>query len=448
MAPSVKDYSYYKKRRFDPIIWFLFILCIKGIVFIFDKLLYFCTNRSVLKGSKKEQEMSKEYEHSAHIMTIYSRATISLFGNHDETNFLCLHDQYVHPNYILENDHVMLMGVDDKRAYFCISDEKVDPYHSSVGPFLWANTFIAIKKILILDINHFHRLAKVRGDPFEKGQLDITIIHMTSRCGSTLLGQILERVPRTRVMSEPKPFSYIGNMYLTGKISYVEYQHLLDSTFRIQCKKEKGIDKIIMKWGPTAMSTIPFLKEKYPDLKLVFNTRNLKETYGSIKKVFDSILPVSMLIVTAFNMTFFAHEHIPIHYDDIKWWKIYRKNRLCFDEDVERAKFLFFNWWGAIELYRKMKHKYVATVIFEDLVIDPKKEIENLFDALKISKEHLNCSLEALKIDSQQGMFGKRGSLATKDQSESLDKLDSLFKQFDVPFSSEGTLEQLKNLLQ
>ena len=110
----------------------------------------------------------------------------------------------------------MLMGVDDKRAYFCISDEKVDPYHSSVGPFLWANTFIAIKKILILDINHFHRLAKVRGDPFEKGQLDITIIHMTSRCGSTLLGQILERVPRTRVMSEPKPFSYIGNMYFNS----------------------------------------------------------------------------------------------------------------------------------------------------------------------------------------------------------------------------------------
>ena len=85
----------------------------------------------MLKGSKKEQEMSKEYEHSAHIMNIYSRATISFFGNHDETNFICLHDQYVHPNYILENDHVMLMGVDDKRAYFCISDEKVDPYHSS-----------------------------------------------------------------------------------------------------------------------------------------------------------------------------------------------------------------------------------------------------------------------------------------------------------------------------
>ena len=146
-------------------------------------------------------------------------------------------------------------------------------------------------------------------------------------------------------------------------------------------------------------------------------------------------------------MIFFAHEHIPIHYDDIKWWKIYRRNRLCFDEDVERAKFLFFNWWGAIELYRKMKPKYVATVIFEDLVMDPKKEIENLFDALKVSKDHLNYSLEALKIDSQQGIFGKRVSLETKDQSESLDKLDSLFNQFDVPFSSEGTLEQLKDLL-
>ena len=90
-------------------------------------------------------------------------------------------------------------------------------------------------------------------------------------------------------------------MYLTGKVSYAEYQHLLESTFRIQCKKEKGIDPIVMEWVPFASPTIPFLKEKYPDINLIFNTRNLKETHGSIKKVFDSIMPFSMLLITVFT---------------------------------------------------------------------------------------------------------------------------------------------------
>ena len=450
MGPSIKDYDYYKNRRFDPIIWFLFILCIKGLLFIADTLAWLCFSHSVLKGSKKEQELSKSYEHSAHIMNIYSRGTINLFGNHDETNFLCLHDRYVHPNYILEHDNVMLMGVDDKRAYFCISDETIDPCHSSTGPFLWANTFIAARKIVILDINHFHRLAEIRGDPFEKDHLNVTIIHMTTRCGSTLLGQVLERVPRTKVMSEPKPFAYVANMYMTGKISYAEYQHLLESTFRIQCKKEKGIDPIVMEWVPFASPTIPFLKEKYPDINLIFNTRNLKETHGSIKKgaLFGSIMPFSMQLITVFNIIFFPLErHIPIHYDDIKWWKIYRNNRLSFDEDVERAKFLFFNWWGAIEMYRKMKEKYLTTILFDDLIADPKKEIEYLFDVLSISREYLDHATEALKSDSQQGVFGKRGLGKIKDESEALGKLDAVFRQFDVPFSSDGSLEQLRELL-
>ena len=447
MTSSNKAYDYYKNRKFDPIFWFLFIILLRGIICIFDKLLWLCFSHSVLKGNKRQQEMSKKYEHSAHIMNVYARGTNNLLSIHDETNFLCLHERYVHPKYILKNDNVILMDVDQKCAYFCISDENVDTCHSSVGPFLWGNNFVSIKKLLILDINHFHRLAKVRGNPFEKDNLNITIIHMTMRCGSTLLGQILEKVPRTKVMSEPKPFAYVGSMYLTGKISYIEYQHLLDSTFRLQCKKQTGIDHIVMKWWPNATPTIPFLKEKYPNLNLVFNTRNLKPTHGSVGKIFEALLPISARLSIVFKAIFFDDPLICIDYDDIEWWKIYRKRRFSFDKDIERAKFLFFNWWGPIEMYRKMKNKYVATILYEDLLKEPKNEIQQLFNSLGISNEFLDLSMEALKTNSQQGLFGKKGSSKTNDQTEALCKLDSIFKQFNVPFSSDGTLEQLKNLL-
>ena len=194
---------------------------------------------SLLDGTKEEQERSKQYECSAHIINIYSRGSINLYGNQNERNFLYLHDRYVHPKFILEHEHVILMGLDEKRAYFCIAKDGVDPSHSSIGPFLYANTFIAAEKLIILPIDDFHRLANERGDPFMIDDLKITIIHMTIRCGSTLLGQVLERVPGVKFISEPISFTCAHNLYSIGKISFVEYQHLLESSFRLQCKTEK-----------------------------------------------------------------------------------------------------------------------------------------------------------------------------------------------------------------
>ena len=447
MAPSVKDYGYYKMRKLDPIIWFLLILVVKALLYIMDIFLRLCFDVSLLNGTRLEQERSKEYEHSGHILKIYGRGTISLFGNHDETNFLYLHDKYVHPNYILEHENVSLMGVDDKRAYFCVSNKDVDPFDSSTGPFLWANTFIAAEKLLILDIAHFHRLAECRGDPFQKDNLKITIIHMTTRCGSTLIGQMLEHVPRIRIMSEPKSFSYIGNLYLTGKISYIEYQRLLESTFRIQCKKEKGIDRIVMKWIPTATPTIPSLKDKHPKLNLIFNTRNVKDTARSIIKVFDSILPLSMKIITAVNMCVYAQEHVPVHYDDIKWWKLYRSLSLTLNEDTETAKFLFFNWWGIIEMYQKRRSDYRMTILYEDLSRDPRPVIDELFKSLDISSKYLENAMKALEVDSQQGLLGKRGSRGKRDGTETCNELDKIFRQFDLPFSTDMTLEEFRTLV-
>jgi len=448
MTPSVKDYSYYQIRRLDPIFWFLFILIIKGILYVIDTILWLCFGYSFLQGNKEEQERAKLYEQSAHIIRIYGRGTINLFGNHNETNFLYLHDKYVHPSYILEHDNVILMGVDEKRAYFCVSNEGVDPYHSSTGPFLWANTFIAAEKLLVLDIDHFHRLAEHRGNPFVTDNLKITLIHMTARCGSTLLCQILEKVPRVKVMSEPNVFSYICNLYLQGNISYVEYQRLLESTFRLQCKKAKNIDHIVIKWAVVATPAIPFLKEKYPELNLIFNTRNIKETARSIGKVFDWVLPVSMRLSAAATMFFLdRYEHVPIHFDDIKWWKIYRSWKLCTDEDIEKAKFLFYNWWGSIELYHKTKETYLMTILYEDLSKNPKSVINELFKILDISVDHLENAMEALKLDSQQGMFGKRGSFLKDDGTNACMELNKIFQNLNIHISTDMSLEELRVLL-
>jgi hypothetical protein len=186
---SVHDYSYYSLRIWDPIFWFGFIKIIKAILFIADLILSYIIGYSLLNGSSTERERSKQYEYSAHMVNVYARGTINLIENHDKENFLYVHDSYVHPGLILKRDNVVLMGMNAKYAIFCVSDQNICTLDTSIGPFAWVNTFIAANKLIFLPMQHFHRLAEESGDPFGNN-IRVSMIHMTARCGSTLLGSI------------------------------------------------------------------------------------------------------------------------------------------------------------------------------------------------------------------------------------------------------------------
>ena len=90
----------------------------------------------------------------------------------------------------------MLKGLDNKYAIFCVSDPLVCTLDTSIGPFAFINTFVAAQKLIFLPLEHFHRLAEETGSPFRNG-LDVVMIHMTARCGSTLLGMIIKNKNQT-----------------------------------------------------------------------------------------------------------------------------------------------------------------------------------------------------------------------------------------------------------
>ena len=186
---SVNDYSYYLLRKWDPIFWFGFIKALKLILFLFDKILELFFGSSLLRGTSEERKLSKNYENSAHVVKVIGRGTICLIENHDESNFLYLHESYQHPSFIAKHDNIVLKGVNKKMAIFCISEKNVCTLDTSIGPFAYINMFIAAKKLIFLPLNSFHRLAEEIGDPF-KNDLKVVMIHMTARCGSTLLGEM------------------------------------------------------------------------------------------------------------------------------------------------------------------------------------------------------------------------------------------------------------------
>ena len=70
------------------------------------------------------------------------------------------------------------------------------PIPPFINSFAFINIFVAAQKLIFLPLEHFHRLAEEIGSPFRNG-LDVVMIHMTARCGSTLLGTSLIRIFET-----------------------------------------------------------------------------------------------------------------------------------------------------------------------------------------------------------------------------------------------------------
>ncbi len=87
-------------------------------------------------------------------------------------------------------------GLTSTHAWFCVSPEAVDVYDTSVCPFVWVGQFFTAKKLIIMPLWSYHRLADELGDP-PRGK-EVFIIFNTARCGSTLLCQMFNKLPNTR----------------------------------------------------------------------------------------------------------------------------------------------------------------------------------------------------------------------------------------------------------
>jgi len=164
-----------------------------------------------------EREAARYYERSAHLVTVKWKAHYSPFWFHFLENFLYQHEAYVDPRLILELKNVSLFQVTRNYALFCVTAPDVDIYDTKKYPFMFVSHYDKCEKIIILPINSFHKLAAELGDP----DVPVVINHMTNRCGSTLISQMLNKIPEIRVLSEPWGACTIHGEAARGKISEV-----------------------------------------------------------------------------------------------------------------------------------------------------------------------------------------------------------------------------------
>ena len=76
-------------------------------------------------------------------------------------------------------------------------------------------------------------------------------------------------------MSEPWSLVHVHGLFNTKQLSMPEYQRLLRSVVRLQCKKEhkREVEHVFIKTTMFMAPAFPLLMEMFPKAKYIFNTR-------------------------------------------------------------------------------------------------------------------------------------------------------------------------------
>ncbi len=418
------------------------LLLVKGLLWLVELPLDLLFGYTFTKGSSEERRKAwLHHEYSAQVVNIRARAHYVDIIPSTLYNFLYTHEKYVSPKYILENKNVTLFSFDGDQVIFCETDEDVNIYNTNNYPFVFIHQFRLAKKLVILPMDSFHRLGDELGDP----SVPVCLVNMTARCGSTLISQMVNRVPNVRSISEPMVLSQANNHFRKQWINYDQMRRLVQTCVRIQCKVEPGsnVERFVIKVTPSASPTTIVTAELFPQFKYIFNTRHPKPSSISLLKLMNSVREWNLFVMLKINLKEFAYNNFPFPYKEnyLKMtenvFKILYKYSI---EDLLSVVYAatFLTYWDCKDIYHQV-------ILYENLVAEPEKEVKKFFKTIGISEDHVPGALEALKTDSQKGTFGKREEKPVISD-QMWQRLDSITKSFVPELSSKMSVEEFKSL--
>lgn len=180
----------------------------------------FTTPRNVLwrlngtAAKVRESRLPENYERCVHVLDVLLFHKFDLLSAVGITvkDFLLLHNRFESPRFAFENDHVSLITIDGHNAVFGVALQSgMHLWRFEYSSFIkYAQTSLC-SQLLIVPLNHFHRMADELGDP--KGIL--VFLFNTGRCGSTLLTHMMQTTGKCVSVSEPDSLNVLAFRYRT-----------------------------------------------------------------------------------------------------------------------------------------------------------------------------------------------------------------------------------------
>ncbi len=424
----------------DEFIFYILLLLTKWFLWMVELITDLLFGYTFTSGTRSEREEAKKYEKSAQLVNVKWRARPVDLMHCRLEHFLYIHEKYIDPRYVLKHAYVTLLTVEKDCAIFCVSDPGVNVYDTKLYPFVFLAHYMVAKKLVIIPLESFNHLADEIGDP----KVNVSLVHMTLRCGSTLISQITTRVLNTRTVSEPEAMARLSECYSRRYYTWETYRKLVQSSMRLRCKVEphSGVERIVIKMSPNTSGLHEMLHEMFPDFNVIFNTRHPRKAVPSFMKVLYSVNN-GLYAKTGLLWNFRAYS-LPYPFKE-KYRRIF-KNINKWIKPMSYEESFAYVIAGSFASFLEAKHVYKYVVVYENLVADPDAEVERMFKAMNIPRRFKAEAMKAFEIDSQYKKFGERGETIELDDNL-WKKIDAIFEKFSTGLSRDMSMEEFEELL-
>ena len=244
-----------------------------------------------------------------------------------------------------------------------------------------------------MPITSFYKLVEKVGRP----QAPIILLGHTSRCGSTLLTQLMDHTDEIVSMSKPAAFEAVALACQEKLVSDEHLDRYIVSAISMLCKPLSKIPCVyFIKMGGTAMVHMEKVEDLIPDTKVIFMYREGLDVAVSLVKI-SYKLPILRILFTSgrfhrtFTRTFFeAVTGVPGKEFDFRI--------------KHQVLFMLMIWVILCKKYLNLcQEGYpLAAIKFEDLVSDPKYTLQELFKYCELPQMYVEKALRGMAVDSQR----------------------------------------------
>ena len=178
-------------------------------------------------------------------------------------------------------------------------------------------------------------------------------------------------IPRTRAISEPYPLVYLVGLRNRGIIGAEQEKRLISTAFKVTAKIEQlrsggKYENIVFKLARICQPQIPMVRECFPGARIIFTTRNPKDSIESWLKIGDN-LKRSLFFRYGLRPAVFNHLSLPYEppgYRDLLA-KYFSRRWTMPIQDM-----FAISYTGSLQCYLLNKGCYDLAVTYEELTRD------------------------------------------------------------------------------
>jgi hypothetical protein len=296
-----------------------------------------------------------------------------------------------------------LLVSDPRYSLYCFDFEKQealfveypDPDLVERAPFLYPAQAEHATAVVRMPLGEFHSIAEEIDAP----QKDLILIHSVGRCGSTLLSKAFQAIQGVRSLSEPDELTQLTRAKTTHIVDSTEAQRLLESSCRWRCKPDAASPKkVALKFRSEVLVLSKEFAAALPRARHIFLYRDglawmktLFKMWPAGKDVYD--YEINQQIETNWGRM------IPL----ISETRIGEKPR-----NAVQTRMLA--WVACMEEYLTLRDAQVPLIAarYEDILIDPKAVLRQIFEFCDIKAVDWLAMDEVLGRDSQAGTLFDR----------------------------------------